>query len=88
MIGISILATSEVETELELGAETEFELTETLEAWLETLELTVELELDDSILDTGVCEFRLVELKMITLPDMINIEVMTARMILSLFDIE
>ena len=85
---MSILATSEVETELELGAETEFELTETLEAWLETLELTVELELDDSILDTGVCEFRLVELKMIALPDMTKIEVMTAKMILSLFDIE
>ena len=80
VIGISILVISE------LGVDTtEPELTETLETWLE---LTVELELNESILDTGVCEFRLWELKIIALPDTTRIEVITARMILSLFDIE
>ena len=76
-----------IETELELDS-TEFELIETLETWLEITELTVELELelDNSVLD--ICEFLLWELKMIALPDMINTEVIIARMILSLFDIE
>ena len=87
VIGISILVISELGTETELDS-TELELIETLETWLELLKLTVELELDDSILDAGVCEFLLWELKMIALPDKTKIEVMTARMILSLFDIE
>ena len=92
VVGISILVISELGTEIELELDsTETELIEILETWLELLELTVELELDeldDSILAIWVCEFLLWELKMIALPDMINTEVIIAKMILSLFDIE
>ena len=77
-----------IEPKTELDT-TEFKLTETLEIWLELLELTIELEkLDNSVLDTEVCEFCLVKLKIIALPDTTKIEVIIAKMILSLFDIE
>ena len=90
VIGMSILVISELGVEIKLELDTtEFELTEKLETWLELLELTIdELELNDSTLDIWVCEFRLVELKMIALLDKTKIEVIIARMILSLFDIE
>ena len=79
------IATTKLVNELD---STEFELIEILETWLELIELTVELELelDNSVLDIAL--FRLVELKMIALLDMINTEVIMTKMILSLFDIE